>query len=405
MKSLPPRQSPARSKMSKRRVPWGLFRGLFWLVWAAPVLAGGHDAAEWQELSLAASKETRDRVLALPPIEPTDDFAFTVLVPPGSKLYDPFDPYVVDRSTLWVTDDPKGGAVYEITSDGSVATIADTDQHPPISLDVAPKSFGSFAGQIYTAAFATPEKKGGWLVPNAITCIDPATGEDTVVCHLPPNDAGEPGAGSFFARFGPEGGPFAGRLYITAATNNTLYQVSPGGECVPFFTLDRERWGSPRGIAFTPDGETMLLGTARQSTEQLNAPPEAGAATILRVAPDGTIDPEPFAHGLQQPGGMAYAPAGFGAFGGQLFVADSGGWDNEVPPTEPIASDGRLFRVTPTGALVLVASGFANPVGVALLGDRLVVSDINGDFHVGQHKIPIGFIVMFEPKTPTAKAP
>ncbi len=362
----------------------------------APAFAGESEAPQWEELTLSVSKETRERVLALPPIRPAAGFHLQVLVPPGAELYDPFDLYVVDDQTLWVTDDSRGGAIYAVGADGSVATLADTQTNPPISLDVAPPSFGSFAGQIFTVAFAVPEKAGGWLLPNAVTHIDPATGVDAVFCTLPENRAGEPGAGSFFVRFGPEGSPFAGKLYVTAASNNTIYQVTPAGDCAPLVRLDLERWGSPRGIAFTPDGQTMLLGSARQDPETPNLPPADGAGRILQMAPDGTLSQAPFADGLQQPGGMAFAPAGFGAYGGQLFVADSGGWDNDVPPTEPIASDGRVFRVTPEGELKLVASGFANPVGVAFLGDRLVISDINGDYHVGQHKIPIGFIVTLD---------
>ena len=64
-----------------------------------------------------------------------------------------------------------------------------------------------------------------------------------------------------------------------------------------------------------------------------------------------------------------------------------------MPMTQPVKRDGRLYGITPTGELVLIASGFANPTGVAFLGDRLVVSDINGDFHVGQRELPDGFLV------------
>jgi hypothetical protein len=61
--------------------------------------------------------------------------------------------------------------------------------------------------------------------------------------------------------------------------------------------------------------------------------------------------------------------------------------------TQVVKHDGRLYRVTPTGELILIAAGFANPTGLAFLGNRLVVSDINGDFHVGQRELPDGFLV------------
>lgn len=350
---------------------------------------------EWVQLPLSVSKETLARVFAVPPIKTADEFTFTVLVPPRTQLHDPFDLHVVDDQTVWVADDAKSGAIFKVMLDGHVAVLADIKKHSPISLDLAPPSFGKFAGQIYTVAFAKPEKAGGWELPDAITRIDPATGRDTVICFLPENAAHEPGAGGFFARFGPENGPFAGKLWITAASNHTLYQVTPDGACKPFITIDLEKWGSPRGIGFTPDGKTMLLGSAAPAPGNRAKTLPAGGR-ILRVSPDGTVAAQPFVGGLHEPGAMAYAPKRFGRFAGELFISDAGDWNNEVEATESVPSDGRVYRVTPDGKLVLVASGFANPVGVAFVGDALIVSDINGDFHIGSQKFADGFMVMIK---------
>ena len=95
---------------------------------------------------------------------------------------------------------------------------------------------------------------------------------------------------------------------------------------------------------------------------------------------------------------MAFAPAGFGKFAGELFISDAGDWNNEVEATEPVGRDGLLYRVTATGQLEVVASGFANPVGVAFVGNALVISDINGDFHVGTQKFPDGFLYLLKPQ-------
>lgn len=113
----------------------------------------------------------------------------------------------------------------------------------------------------------------------------------------------------------------------------------------------------------------------------------------MRVSPDGTVAAQPFVGGLHEPGAMAFAPKSFGRFAGELFISDAGDWNNEVEATEPVPSDGRVYRVTPEGKLVLVASGFRNPVGVAFLGELLMISDINGDFHIGSQKFADGFIV------------
>jgi hypothetical protein len=43
-----------------------------------------------------------------------------------------------------------------------------------------------------------------------------------------------------------------------------------------------------------------------------------------------------------------------------------------------------------------VASGLANPVGVGFVGGRLMISDINGHFHVGTQKFADGFMVIID---------
>ena len=366
---------------------------------ADPAPGADKSTFEWVPLPLSVSKETLAHVYAMPAIAAADGFSVSVLVPPQSQLYDPFDLHVVDGQSVWVADDAKSGAIYQVTSSGQVSVVADLKQHSPISLDVAPPSFGKFAGQIYTVAFARPEKTGGWELPDAITRIDPTTGRDTEVCFLPENADHEPGAGGFFARFGPEGGPFGGKLWITAASNHTLYQMTPDGVCKPFLIIDLAKWGSPRGIAFTPDGKTMLLGSAAPMPGN-RAKTVKGRGRILRVAPDGSIAEQALVTGLHEPGAMAYAPKSFGGYEGALFVSDAGDWNNEVEATEVVPRDGQIFRVTTAGKLERVASGFANPVGLAFVGDALFVSDINGDFHIGSQKFPDGFMVTIKIKKP-----
>jgi hypothetical protein len=155
--------------------------------------------------------------------------------------------------------------------------------------------------------------------------------------------------------------------------------------------------GSPRGISFTPDGQTMLIGAAVQSPEN-PVITQPGKGRILQVSPDGSVADKPYVSGLHEPGAMAFAPPDFGDFGGDLFISDAGSWDNDIPATSPIASDGRLYRVTSHRELVPFVDGLLNPVAVAFAGGKLVLTDINGDFHVGQHKIPIGFIITIEPR-------
>lgn len=362
-----------------------------------PGLAENRGEEDWVELPLSVSRETLAKVMAVPTVSVAPDLAARVLVPTGRDLFDPFDLHVVDQQRLWAADDARSGAVYEIALDGTVKRLAAIKQHAPYALDVAPKSFGKHAGQIYAVSFAKPEKAGGWELPNAITRIDPATGQDSVVCYLPKNDAGVAGSGGFFARFGPEGSPFAGRLWITAASNHTLYTITPDDECKAFKTLDLDREGSPRGIGFARDGQRMLLGVAAVPPANRNKTIPGGGRVLLMAA-DGAFDPAPLIGGLHEPGALAWAPAAFGAYGGQLFISDAGEWNNDTEATEAIARDGKVYRVDAAGRLHEAVSGLANPVGLGFLGGGLAISDINGDFHVGTQKFADGFVYFVTPR-------
>jgi glucose/arabinose dehydrogenase len=119
----------------------------------------------------------------------------------------------------------------------------------------------------------------------------------------------------------------------------------------------------------------------------------------VRVSPDGKVDSKPLATGLDAPMGLEIAPKGFGSYGGQVFVADMGPTVNiPVPMTQPVAADGKIYRVTSDGRLHLVASGFRNPAGIKFIGNKLWVTDIAGDFIGGKRELPDGFIVEIEAK-------
>ena len=357
------------------------------------------DAERWVTLPYMITKADRDRLFASPPITTEPGFTASILVPPG-QLYDPFDLHILDHNTMLVADDGADGHIWKVTTRGHVESLAAPARYAPYTLDLAPPSFGKFRGQIYALAFNEPNAAGGWELPDAIVRIDPATGRETLVCYLPENTSHEKGAGGFFVRFGPENSPFGGKLWITTASNHSIYQVTPDDACKFFETIDLEKWGSPRGITFTADGKTMLLGSVTPSPAN-RAKTVEGGGRILRMRSSGSFEEKPFASGLTEPGAMAFAPNGFGHFGGELFVAEVGKWDNDIGITQepnkgpfaPVRSDGAVYRITSDGKLKRVASGLRNPVGLAFVGDTLVVTDINGDFHEGYQKYPDGFMV------------
>ena len=148
----------------------------------------------------------------------------------------------------------------------------------------------------------------------------------------------------FEARFGPEGSPFAGKFFAVTMMNSSVYQVTADGGCTS--SVRFEARGGPTGIATRPTR-------------------------------------------------MSYAPEGFGAYGGQLCVADLGGANIQI--TQATEADGRVYRVDAAGDVQPVASGFHNPVGLHFVGDTLWVTDINGDFIAGRRELPEWFVVELSP--------
>jgi hypothetical protein len=364
---------------------WWIVSGfLFGLMFGAPVLA----EEELQKLI--------DRLLKPPAIQVEAGFTARVLVPPG-HLYDPL--FMLPRDeAVWLNDDggeekDKGSRLLAIDGQGRVSVLAGVGKLVPVTgFDVAPEGFGKFGGQIFTLAQAKVGTEGAFA-NHIIQRVDPKQDYVTsVFCTLPTAgqvNQGISGAG-VEARFGPEGSPFAGKFYAVTAYNNTIYQVTPDGQCIPFVTFDMERFGSPFGLVFSQDGKSMLVAATRGG---LLGPPADRAGAIVRVLPDGKIVDKPLAEGLTVPAGMDFAPEGFGPYAGQLFVADLGGFEFPVPMTQALSADGKLYRVTPEGELRLVAAGFFNPAGVRFMGNKLWVSDINGDFIGGKRELPDGFIV------------
>jgi hypothetical protein len=337
-----------------------------------------------------------DRLLAPPSITAAAGFTVRVLVPPG-HLYDPL--WLVPRDgVVWLNDDggeegEKGSRLYALDQEGRLSTLIELGKLLPVTgFDVAPASFGPFAGQIFTLAQPQVAVVGA-TANHIIQRVDPEHGyEASVFCTLPTSGQANKGISGFGvdARFGPEGTPFAGKFFAVTAYNNTIYQVTPDGVCTPFVTFDGHRFAAPAGLGFALDGKTMLV-TVSQG--DIVGTPAAGGGAVVRVSPTGQVESQPFVQGLTRPMGLDFAPPEFRPFAGQLFVADVENIQIPVPMTQPLAADGKLYRITADGGRHLVASGFFNPVGVRFLKERLWVTDINGDFIAGKRELPDGFLV------------
>lgn len=365
------------------------------IFWSGLLLAGSATSLVFAEDEL---KGLLDRLLAAPAIQTEAGFTASLLVPPG-KLYDPVW-LMAHNDAVWTNDDggeegDKGSQIVAIGKDGTTSVVVKLGRLlPTTGFGIAPAGFGDLSGQLFTLAqaeVAAPGATKNHVIQRVdLTTTDPST----VVCTLP--EAGEVNKGiSGFgadARFGPDGSPFADRFFAATLFNNTIYQLTPDGSCTPFVTLDGKPWGSPGGLAFSADGQRLLVSVTKGDTLDVSE----GGGAIISIAADGTLDEKPVVEGLTRPMGIARAPAALEAYAGQLFITDVGQMEIPVPMTQALSADGKLYRATAAGELHLVASGFINPTGVLVVDDAVWVSDINGDFIAGKRELPEGFIAKIQ---------
>jgi hypothetical protein len=289
--------------------------------------------------------------------------------------------------------DGHGSRLLSISTEGKISVLMGADTMLPVTgFDLAPQTFGSYGGQVFSIAQPATGMKGA-LANHVIQRIDISSHSVSVFCTLPSSGRAGKGIAGFGvdARFGPPGRGFAGRFYSIAALNDTVYQTMPDGKCKSF--ADLSSLGSPAGLTFTRDGSAMLVTVSHG--EIVSSEKEA-KGMIVRVTPDGKVDPIPVVSGLTSPMGVDIAPDGFGSFGGEIFVSDLGDIQVPVPQTQALKRDGKLYRVTKQGELRLVASGFVNPAGVRFIGRQLWVTDINGDFIAGGRELPDGFLAQID---------
>jgi hypothetical protein len=350
-------------------------------------------AAAGQHTTEAA--RVAERLLAPPHIKPAPGFTARIVVPP-SDLYDPLQ-MVPRGDQVWVNDDggesaKGGGRLVSVEELGTVSVATAPDNMlPDVGMDVATENFGFYGGQLF---LLTQPAKGakGIFGNHLIQRLSPQTNRLERFCTLPAaGTAGHGVAGGGTALwFGAQQSPFGGRIFAITAPNRMIYQATKDGRCSPF--ADFNQFGVPLELTFTPDNQWMLVSVTPANEAGL-PDPSARRGMIMKVSPKGEIKPKPLLWGLSTPGGMGYAPRGFGRFGGQLFFTDLGDFQIPVPMTQPLNADGTVMRLSESGIPKLVASGFVNPLHLRFIGRKLWVSDINGDFLGGGRELPDGFIV------------
>lgn len=351
--------------------------------------------------SAAAAEREIDRLLKELLTQPTPEvpagFTAKVLVRPGDIFYDPL--YMLPmENEVWVMDDggqkgERGGQIVVLDREGKLTRVPVRvgDMLPPTGIDVAPSDFGSYGGQVFMVAQDGVDYPGV-AADSHISRIDPKTGQITRVCGLPRVENKQPSNFPSQGIFGPKGSPFAGKFFAAIAGNATVYQLTPDGKCTPFVTFSDH---SPGFINFTPDGLAMLTsGFKGRVDANSGAIRRSEGGEVRRVAPDGTIDPQPL---LQMPdlvGPLAIAPKGFGPYGGQWFFCVRRGWDRRPRPrplSQALPGDEVVYRVAPGGKPEVFARGFRNPIVLQFLDDStLWVADEGHQFY--QRELPDGAI-------------
>jgi hypothetical protein len=335
-----------------------------------------------------------------PQISVEAGFSARLLVAPGT-LYDPLFPIAGAGDDIWLNDDggeenEGGGGIYSIARAGTVKALVEVGRiPPPTAIDRAPTSFPPYSGHIF--ALAQPQK--GWAGATAnhiILRLDPNSWEPVKFAELPSagsRNKGIAGAG-IDMMFGPDGGPFAGRLFAITALNNAIYEILPNGQARAFVVMDTARPRQPVCLTFARvDGEErMIVSTANGNFSPRRQVP--GFATVTQITADGRVLPQYLVENLDTPSGLGFAPAGFGPYGGNLFLADIGGiMPMPAPRDKAPPRRGRILRVTADGKAIPFASGFATPLGLRFIGQRLIVCDINGDYIGGGIELADGFVV------------
>ena len=335
------------------------------------------------------------KLLAPPQISAIAPFSAKVLVGPG-QLYDPLI-MLPREGQVWMNDDggeekDKGSRLVAVDPSGTISVLADIGKLlPTVGFDIAPASFGRYAGQLFSLAQARVAMPGA-LENHVVQRIEPETDfAASIFCTLPSAGTKKIAGFGLDARFGPAGSPFADRLYVVTIYNDAIYAVTADGRCEPFIVFDGTGYSAPSTLTFSPDGKQMLVAVSRGVFDIQSGAAPAGA--IVAVSPDGTLSERIVTSGAFKPMGMAFAPAEFGAYAGELFFADVGAYQIPVPMTQAINPDGRILRVGTDAEAVVVATGFHNPIGVQFVNGKLWVTDINGDFIAGKREVPDGFVV------------
>ncbi len=269
--------------------------------------------------------------------------------------------YVQGDGNKLVFSDASGAVLSAPMGGGKATTVAKVKN--PGGVAIAPAGFGSYAGQIFV--LSVPDAKA----PCEVMRID-KSGAVSSFAKLP--DAGSLGGGKATECRDLEfaaSGPFAGKLYAVTNGNATIYQIDSGGKAKALATFDKPLAFEITSISFTGADDkkapnAMLAGMRPKS----EVAAKVGRIDILGT--DGKLKGE-YLVGFVSPTGWGWAPAGFGSYGGQLFIADAG----KPAAKNGGAQDGSVYRLDNKGVVRPWASGMVDPNCMRFIGKTVVIAD------------------------------
>lgn len=264
-----------------------------------------------------------------------------------------------------VVSDMSAGGIFTVPLGGGAASQSAKLKRPG-GLAVAPASFGSYAGQTFALSPEGGDEKGACVVNR----ID-KSGSPSVFAKLPNaggQDGGKP-TGCRDLEFGPDGMPFAGKLYAVTSGNAAIYEIDSGAKARAFGVFEKPLAWELNNIGFTSAGDSKapnaMLASVRPKTETASR-----VGRIAIIGPDGKMADNPYLVGFIRPTGFGFAPDGFGNYAGVLFIADAGKWASENSGEH----DGRVYRLF-KGVAREYATGMVDPTCLKFVGKTMVLCD------------------------------
>ncbi|HKN13994.1 MAG TPA: hypothetical protein VJX68_12455 [Candidatus Binatus sp.] len=282
-------------------------------------------------------------------------FEIKALKAPG--LVAPY--FLQDNHGAMVVSDQAGG-VYSVTFGGKVTALADkTKIKNPSGVAIGPAGFGSYGGNVFVLA-ATGGIKGQCEVER----ID-QSGAVSTFAKLPAAAATE----CRDLEFGAASSPFAGKLYAAVSGNSTIYSIDSSGKASTFGNYSKPVAFELTTITFPPASDSKAAGMMLVGMRA-----KGGFASkvgrIAIVGADGKMKDEVYLVGFTRPSGFAWSPSGFGSYGDELLIADTGKFaaenDNE--------RDGNIYRVERDVSRPF-ASGLMDPTDMKFIGNKAVICD------------------------------